>query len=78
MAIYEYQCKDCGHKFSAMLSMTKREEQEKELRCPECESSEHKRLLSLFAMPSSIGAPGGSGAASCAKAKDCSSSSGGG
>ncbi|MCP4547906.1 MAG: zinc ribbon domain-containing protein [bacterium] len=80
MAIYEYKCSKCDHKFSAMLSISKRDEEEKTLTCPECEAGEPRRLLSLFSMPASVGAPGGGGSKSapCPDAKGCPASKAGG
>jgi len=45
MPIFEYQCKDCGHKFEKLILGEK-----EEIRCPKCDSKNVKKLL-----PSSIG-----------------------
>jgi putative FmdB family regulatory protein len=46
MPIYEYRCKACNHKFSALIGMTAEPDEEK---CPKCGSHEVSRLVSRFA-----------------------------
>jgi putative FmdB family regulatory protein len=48
MPFYEYRCEHCGNEFSAMLSMSRRDEEEKNLACPACGQVEPRRLLSTF------------------------------
>lgn len=48
MPLYEYQCKDCGHKFSALVSWLKRNK----VKCPKC-GGDVQRLPSSFAVNSS-------------------------
>ena len=49
MPIYEYECKACGEKFSALLSMSQRDEAESTLPCPACGEKDSRRLISSFA-----------------------------
>lgn len=49
MPFYEYECRDCGRKWSALLGMRERDEMEKTLPCPECGSQGPRRLISGFA-----------------------------
>ncbi len=53
MPFYEYQCAKCGAVFDAMLSMSGRDEEEKQLTCPECGAGKPRRLISTFATSSS-------------------------
>jgi putative FmdB family regulatory protein len=46
MPVYEYRCKGCGKKFSALVGMTAQPDDE---RCPNCGGSETERLVSRFA-----------------------------
>jgi putative FmdB family regulatory protein len=48
MPIYEYECQACGERFSALLSLGKRDELEKTLPCPKCEAKGPRRLMSSF------------------------------
>ncbi|MTI84196.1 MAG: zinc ribbon domain-containing protein [Firmicutes bacterium] len=41
MPVYDYQCKQCGQRFSQMVSMENR----KNVSCPECKSKEVKQLI---------------------------------
>lgn len=46
MPIYEFECTTCAHTFEKLfLSMSK----EQEIHCPECQSSEVRKKISLFA-----------------------------
>jgi putative FmdB family regulatory protein len=49
MPIYEYECNACGQRFSALLSISQRDEAEKKLPCPHCGAEHPRRLLSTFA-----------------------------
>ena len=54
MPIYEYRCKQCGQKFEIRQSVG---EDGSGLSCPECESGNPERLISIFSMGrASIGA----------------------
>jgi putative FmdB family regulatory protein len=46
MPIYEYQCRCCDRKFQSLVM---KKEEEKELHCPDCRSSDLKRLISRVA-----------------------------
>ncbi len=45
MPIFEYQCKDCGHRFEQIVFRS-----EALTKCPVCHSHETERLISSFAM----------------------------
>lgn len=49
MPIYEYQCRDCGHRFEVIVRLN-----DSPPACPSCESTNPERLISLFA----VDAPG--------------------
>ena len=51
MPIFEYQCKDCGKGFEAIVSGSKK------AHCPKCDSSKLEQQYSAFA----VGAPAGKG-----------------
>ena len=57
MPIYEYQCTACEKVFTALLTISGRDEAERDLRCPDCDGSDPKRLLSGF----SVGCGSGGG-----------------
>ena len=59
MPIYEYECKECRHKFE-VLQMTK--ENEDDLRCPQCGTLNVVKQLSSF---SSGANSGGNKSVSC-------------
>jgi putative FmdB family regulatory protein len=61
MPIFEYTCANCGHHFEKLILSTKRA---RELRCPECDSQQVRKEISLFGT-SSTGAARAS-AANCA------------
>jgi putative FmdB family regulatory protein len=65
MPFYEYECRECGEKFSALLSMSRRDELEATLPCPRCEAKGPRRLLSSFATGGSSPTAGGAPAPSC-------------
>ncbi|MGC9467568.1 MAG: FmdB family zinc ribbon protein [Anaerolineae bacterium] len=68
MAIYEYQCEDCGVQFEARRAM---KDADAPIACPECGGYHAKRGLSLFFSARGGGGNGGlsesasSGCASC-------------
>jgi putative FmdB family regulatory protein len=43
MPTYEYECKHCGHEFSAFLSLDERDK--KKVRCPKCDSTDVKHVI---------------------------------
>ena len=61
MPIFEYTCANCGHRFEKLVLSTKRA---KELRCPECDSHEVHKEISLFGTSSK--GPARASAANCA------------
>jgi putative FmdB family regulatory protein len=64
MPIYEYQCKDCGNKFSRLQNVGATGEG---VHCPKCEAENVERVLSAFASTS------GSPDVACPSASSCSS-----
>ena len=68
MPIFEYECKKCGHRFEALLKSASSSAP----KCPECNASGAKRLLSRFA-PASKTEFG-----SCKMSKDCMAAAQGG
>jgi len=46
MPIYEFVCEDCGHEFETLL---RSRDEIDSLRCPRCEGSRLKRLMSVAA-----------------------------
>jgi len=46
MPIYEYQCEDCGYAFEMLRRM---QDGDDGLKCPQCESPNVERQLSMFA-----------------------------
>lgn len=52
MPFYEYRCSKCNAVFDALLSMSRREEEERELTCPECGAGKPKRQITTFATSS--------------------------
>ncbi len=68
MPLYEYECRDCGHRFEAFVTKAK------DPTCPECHSKNLEKLLSVFG----VGGGGtGSGGFGRAAGGGCSSSGGG-
>ena len=59
MPLFEYECQECGHGFE-VLQMKK--EDEDDMKCPRCGSSNVVKLLSSFSSKSNSGS---SKAASC-------------
>ena len=45
MPLYDYRCRECGHKFEALKS---NEEKDKDAECPVCGAKNPHRLISLF------------------------------
>ena len=52
MPIFEYECKECGHRFE-ILQMTKKDEND--LRCPQCRAGNVIKILSAFSSISNSG-----------------------
>ncbi|MBC7075769.1 MAG: zinc ribbon domain-containing protein [Syntrophomonadaceae bacterium] len=60
MPIFDFICQKCGYKFDIKISNAEKNK----VRCPECDSSDLKQILSLFnagSSKSSYFAPGCSG-----------------
>jgi putative FmdB family regulatory protein len=55
MPIFEYECKACNHKFEELVSS-----KTTTVVCPRCQSTETRKLLSMFAAASGSGSPSGS------------------
>ncbi|MCF8011081.1 MAG: zinc ribbon domain-containing protein [Clostridiales bacterium] len=53
MPIYEYKCKDCNNEFE-LLQLPGRNDQPA---CPECGSTNLKKLISSIFLPSDVGKP---------------------
>lgn len=45
MPIYEYQCRECRHRFEVLQKIG---EDNKDLKCPKCNTDKPKRVLSAF------------------------------
>lgn len=77
MAIYEYNCQECGKHFQARRAM---KDADAPIDCPSCGSEEAKRGLSLFFASNSSGpikgASGGSSCGSCSGGASCASCGG--
>jgi putative FmdB family regulatory protein len=69
MPIYEFQCSDCGEKFSEIRRMG----EDSGGPCPNCGSENTKKLISSFSSITSGGSSGG-----CPTAPGCPQASGGG
>jgi putative FmdB family regulatory protein len=46
MPLYDYVCYDCGHSFEMLRRL---KDDDREVRCPECDSERIERMLSTFA-----------------------------
>jgi putative FmdB family regulatory protein len=53
MPIYEYACKECDHKFEALVYGSQKAE------CPKCHSRKLAPQLSVFAAPAKSASPSG-------------------
>jgi putative FmdB family regulatory protein len=51
MPFYEYECTKCGHRYEVMLTLSEREEKEKQLSCPKCGKVSPRRVPSTFSTP---------------------------
>jgi putative FmdB family regulatory protein len=60
MPIFEYKCDDCGKKFEILHKSSANLE---EVKCPDCQSVNHKKLLSSFS--ASVSSSSGFSAPSC-------------
>ncbi len=50
MPLYEYECRDCGHRFEAFVTSSKQPQ------CPSCQSRNLEKQISVFG----VGPAGGS------------------
>jgi putative FmdB family regulatory protein len=49
MAVYEFECRDCGRRFDVTVPMREHARlKEQPPPCPDCQSSETRQLVSLF------------------------------
>ncbi|MGS0764911.1 FmdB family zinc ribbon protein [Syntrophomonas curvata] len=55
MPIFDFLCQNCGKKFDIMIANADKNK----VKCPECNSSEVKQLLSLFNTGGTKSAPAG-------------------
>jgi putative FmdB family regulatory protein len=70
MPLYEYECSDCGTHFDALRGMSQADHP---IACPQCESKDTHRLISLFSAIGDQGVIAGQGAscASCSPSASC-------
>ncbi|MGD2104388.1 MAG: zinc ribbon domain-containing protein [Anaerolineae bacterium] len=70
MPLYEYECSDCDARFDALRRMSDADEQ---IACPQCESQETYRVISLFSAVGDQGVIAGEGSscASCSPSASC-------
>jgi len=47
MPRYEYRCKDCGHRFEKVMSVSEHENSRK-IRCPKCDSAKVEQVPTAF------------------------------
>ena len=57
MPIYEYRCDQCGRTFEKLRKM---QDDDRDIRCPHCDSEKAKRQMSGFATGGGCAAPAGS------------------
>jgi putative FmdB family regulatory protein len=53
MPLYEYECRECGHRFEALVTGSQRPE------CPKCKSPNLEKQLSAFGVGSSSSSSAG-------------------
>ena len=63
MPLYEYECKECGHQFEQLVSISNADKQQT---CPKCGGKDTQKLFSAFSTKSSgssssLGVSGGGG-----------------
>ena len=70
MPLYEYECLDCETRFDALRGMS---EADDPISCPQCESQETQRMISLFSAVGDQGVIAGEGGscASCSPSASC-------
>nr|WP_204615438.1 zinc ribbon domain-containing protein [Desulforadius tongensis] len=57
MPTYEFKCKECGKKFTVMVSVTEKDQ----VKCPECGSAKIQQLITGFFTKGSCGDHAGHG-----------------
>jgi putative FmdB family regulatory protein len=62
MPLYEYRCKTCGHEFERMLRFA---ESNVIPHCPECESQETEKKISVFSTNGALLGNNASGSNTC-------------
>ncbi|MGD2143143.1 MAG: zinc ribbon domain-containing protein [Anaerolineae bacterium] len=72
MPLYEYQCSECQTCFDALRAMS---EADDPITCPQCESDETRRMISLFSAIGDRGliASDRASCASCSPSASCAS-----
>lgn len=73
MPIFEYRCKDCTHTFEKLVSASNAAAGQE---CPECQSHNSMKLLSVFAAQGAGAAPAASGVPAPARRGGCGSGCG--
>jgi putative FmdB family regulatory protein len=68
MAVYEYECTVCEHRFDLRRGMT---DDAPDPACPACGSSRARRVFSIFATAGSSAVAGSSGVGGCACGGAC-------
>ena len=70
MPLYEYECSDCETRFDALRGMSQADDP---IACPQCESKDTYRVISLFSAIGDQGVIAGQGAscASCSPSASC-------
>ena len=49
MAVYEFECQECGERFELTMSISDHDRLKKEPpACPKCEKTETRQLVSMF------------------------------
>jgi len=66
MPLFEYQCRECGRRFEALVTESRRPV------CPSCKSENLEKLVSVFG----VGGPGSSSGWSSAAKSNCGSGGG--
>jgi|WetSurMetagenome_2_1015567.scaffolds.fasta_scaffold02263_12 putative FmdB family regulatory protein len=62
MPIYEYKCQKCGAKFEIRRSIN---ENDKDIKCPKCETESPRRVFSAFTTGCGAGSDSSTATSSC-------------
>lgn len=65
MPMYEFTCEACEHGFETLIRNAR---DEKEVRCPKCDSEKARRTISLPARPATVTSGGGN---ACGEGPPC-------